>query len=102
MTDHSVFLLADFDEARRARRRAALAGEDLCVHEAQRGSEALELAALHKPDAVLIQLDLADPDGLDVFHRLKVDAQFTSPVILSIPASTSDSRKAIALAQNAD
>jgi light-regulated signal transduction histidine kinase (bacteriophytochrome) len=101
MSDLSVFVLADCDEQRRRERRDILAGEELCIHEAAFGREALELAALHRPDAILLDLDLADPDGLEVYSRLKADANFTSPVILSIPRSAPD-RKAVALAQGAE
>ena len=39
---------------------------------------------------------------MELYNRLKADARFTSPVILSIPTSAPDARKAIALAQSAD
>ena len=42
-----------------------------------------------------------NPDGLEVYNRLKADTKFTSPVILSIPPSATD-RKAVALAQGAE
>ncbi len=106
MTRLPVLLLADPDEPRRSARRATLEGEDLAIQEASRGSEVLELAARAAsnaiPDAILIELELADPDGLEVYRRLKADPGFTAPVILSVAAATPEARKAAALAEGAD
>lgn len=107
-----VFLLADSDEARRRARCAALAGEDVAIKEASTGRKALELAGAGQdanlaPDAVLLELDLADQDGgpedgLDIYRRLKANAVFTAPVILSIPASAPEAQRAAALAEGAE
>ncbi len=102
MTGLSVLILADPDAARLAVRRDALAGEDVTVYQAESGREALDLAAALKPDAVLLSLKLADPDCIEVYHRLKTDSAFTAPVILSVPACASEDRKAAAFAENAD
>ena len=47
------------------------------------GAEALELAARHRPDAVLLDLMMPDMDGLTTFRHLRADpATRDIPVIL--------------------
>ncbi len=107
MSEHSVLILADGDAARRSLRRAALADpaqreDDMLILEATSGTEALELTARHQPDAVMVDLDLPDLDGIEVHSRLKADAKFTSPVIVSIPAGASAARRAAGFLCGAD
>lgn len=108
MSEHSVLVLADGNAARRSERHAALTAsglsdDDLLIYEAARGTEALEFVALHNPDAVLLDIELPDdPDGIDVYARLKADVAFTAPVILAIPRSAPEARKAAAFACGAD
>lgn len=102
MTSLPVLLLADPNEARRRSRRSALESEELVVQEASTGTEALESIKQKAPDAILIELGLADPDGLDVLRRLKADSAFTSPIIVSIPAPAPEERKTAALAESAE
>jgi DNA-binding response OmpR family regulator len=52
---------------------ALLAGEGFAVVEAKNGEEGLEMARLHTPDAVLLDLALPTKSGLDVLHELKGD-----------------------------
>src|SRR3990167_5651178 len=45
------------------------------------GQEAVELAALHDYDAILLSLDLADMDGVQVLRALRV-RKIAAPVIM--------------------
>ena len=69
---------------RRAYRDAGLA-----VHTAESAEEGLNLAARHKPDVVVLDVQLPDLNGLEVFRRLHaLDAH--TPVIFITGKSTTD------------
>lgn len=58
------------------KRTVAAALADVCaaqVWEARTGEEGLSLAALHRPDLILLDLDLPDMDGLRVCEVLRAD-----------------------------
>ena len=59
------------------------------VHTAGSGSEALEIAAKHPPDLVILDLGLPDLDGVDVIHGLRgwTDAPI---IVLSGRADSTD------------
>jgi CheY-like chemotaxis protein len=60
-----------------------LQGEGYDVVATDRGGTALELARQQRPDAVTLDLALADTDGREVLRRLKHDAETSSiPVII--------------------
>jgi len=48
-----------------------LRARDYVVHAAGTGAQALELAARHRPDAVLLDLGLPDMDGVEVVEGLR-------------------------------
>jgi two-component system cell cycle response regulator DivK len=62
------------------------------------------LAALHRdrPDLVLIDIQLADGDGLDVARRIRADAAMRSVVIIAITAYAMRGDEARALANGCD
>jgi two-component system KDP operon response regulator KdpE len=64
------------------------------VHTAGSGSEALELAARHPPDLVILDLGLPDLDGVDVIHGLRgwTDAPI---IVLSGRADSTDKVEAL-------
>ena len=63
------------------------------VLHAQTGSEALEIAAAHQPDAVLLDINLPDMNGFDVCEKLKNDPQ-TQPVPIIFHSATHDTQSA--------
>ncbi len=64
------------------------------VHTAGSGSEALELAAKHPPDLIILDLGLPDLDGVDVIHGLRgwTDAPI---IVLSGRADSTDKVEAL-------
>ena len=62
---------------------ALLAGEGFAVVEAKNGEEGLQLARMHAPHAVLLDLALPTKSGLEVLRELKSDvATDNIPVII--------------------
>lgn len=64
------------------------------VHVATTGREALELAARHHPDAVVLDLGLPDIDGVQVIHGLR---GWTSVPIIVLSARAAEAQKVAAL-----
>src|SRR5690606_18749519 len=59
------------------------------------GFEALELARRHGPDVVLMDLRMADLDGLEATRRLRADAVTSHIPVIAVTASAfGDSRRA--------
>jgi CheY-like chemotaxis protein len=76
-------LLADDNKAIQAvvKRVAEKQGHELI--QAFSGSAALELAAQHRPDIIVLDLEFPDEDGRDVLSQLKRDQRTTSiPVVV--------------------
>ena len=75
------------------KRTVAAALADVCaaqVWEARTGQEGLGLAALHRPDLILLDLDLPDMDGLAVCEALRRDEQSVAIWILTGLAADQD------------
>jgi len=58
------------------------------IGEAANGASALELAAMHKPDLVLLDLSMPDGDGLSLLPRLC--ALFPRPLVVMLTAEPAD------------
>jgi two-component system KDP operon response regulator KdpE len=69
------------------------------VDEARSGEEALELAARHRPDAVVLDLGLPGIDGIEVVHGLR---GWTDIPILVLSAREDETSKVAALDAGAD
>jgi two-component system, cell cycle response regulator DivK len=54
--------------------------------EATTGAEAVELAAEHGPDLVLMDIQLPDLDGAEALSRLRADARTASIPVLALTA----------------
>ncbi len=76
-----------------------LRARDYEVHVAGTGAQALELAARHRPDVVLLDLGLPDMDGVDVVHGLR---GWTQVPILVLSARQDSGDKVRALDAGAD
>ena len=69
------------------------------VDEASTGEEALELAARHRPDAVVLDLGLPGIDGIEVVHGLR---GWTDVPVLVLSAREDETSKVAALDAGAD
>ncbi len=69
------------------------------VHTAGSGTEALELAARHPPDLVILDLGLPDLDGVDVIHGLR---GWTAAPIIVLSGRADSTDKVEALDAGAD
>jgi CheY-like chemotaxis protein/anti-sigma regulatory factor (Ser/Thr protein kinase) len=81
-TEPPTVLLVDDDEALAARLRAAWDARYRLVH-VTRGADALDIARIHRPDCVLLDVVLPDLSGYDVLRILR-DASATAaiPVVM--------------------
>ena len=60
---------------------------DLKLHVATTGVEGVELAILHRPDLVLLDMQLPDIDGYEVLRRLRVQAATASTRVVALSAN---------------
>jgi two-component system cell cycle response regulator DivK len=58
--------------------------------EAASGQRAVELALEHRPDLVLMDIQLPDIDGVEALNRLKADERFSSVPVLALTAQAMD------------
>jgi len=63
-----------------------LAADSMIVASAGNASEALAQVAAHRPDLILMDIQLPDMDGLKLTRRLKADPQTRNIVILALTA----------------
>jgi two-component system, cell cycle response regulator DivK len=54
--------------------------------EATTGEHAVELALAHRPDLVLMDIQLPDIDGVEALGRLRADDRFASAPVLALTA----------------
>ena len=79
-TDMATILVIDDETSILHAFRRAFADPEDTLQTASDGSEGLELVARCRPDVVVLDLNLPDMSGLDVFHRIRaIDARI--PVI---------------------
>ncbi|GAA4672490.1 response regulator transcription factor [Streptomyces youssoufiensis] len=76
-TDH--LLVVDDEPTVRELLRTALRYADFAVEAAATGQEALDLAAQHTPDLVLLDVMLPDMDGFEVIRRLRAQPRSPHP-----------------------
>lgn len=69
------------------------------VLEAENGSDAIQMAAIHHPDVIILDLGLPDMDGRDVTGRLR---EWTDVPIIVISIRESEQDKVAALDAGAD
>jgi two-component system KDP operon response regulator KdpE len=74
-------------------------GEHFAISEAERGNDALRLAAVDRPDLVILDLGLPDMDGTDVARRLR---EWTDVPIIIISTRDGEEDKIAALDAGAD
>jgi two-component system KDP operon response regulator KdpE len=88
--DHPVKILVIDDEIQIRRfLRITLEAQGFAFFEASTGRDGLVLAAMHRPDAVILDLGLPDDDGLNVLRRLREWAS-VPVIVLSVRGSEED------------
>jgi two-component system, OmpR family, KDP operon response regulator KdpE len=100
MTDlKPLVLLVEDEQQMRTFVRLALTSHGYRVLEVEKGSEALQQAAAHTPDLVLLDLGLPDMDGLEVTRRLR---EWSATPVIVISARGQERQKVEALDAGAD
>lgn len=99
MSDGLRVLIVDDELPVRRFLRHAIEGQGWRALEAEKGSEALSLAAQYVPDVILLDLGLPDQDGVDVCRALRT--WFRGPILV-ISARGEEGAKVRALDEGAD
>lgn len=99
MPDGACILVIDDEPQIRRFLRVSLEAHGFRIVEASGGQEGLRLAALEKPDLIVLDLGLPDMDGQSVIARLR-DWAATPIIVLSVRADEAD--KVAALDAGAD
>jgi two-component system KDP operon response regulator KdpE len=99
MADGACILVIDDEPQIRRFLRVSLEAHGFRIVEASGGQEGLRLAALEKPDLIVLDLGLPDMDGQSVIARLR-EWTATPVIVLSVRADETD--KVAALDAGAD
>jgi two-component system KDP operon response regulator KdpE len=99
MSQSPLILLIDDEPPIRRLVHAALTSEGYRVLEAERGEEALHLAAQQPPDLTILDLGLPDIDGQTVLQRLR---EWLKAPIIILSARDQENQKIHALDNGAD
>ncbi len=87
MATSAVILNVDDNEPNRYWRHRVLTEAGFTSYNAATGRETLDLAALHRPDLVLLDINLPDISGIEICRRLKATPSHASTLVLQISAS---------------
>ncbi len=99
ITDFPLRVLVVDDERPIRRFLSASLGDRFTVFEAENGKDALHVAAVDRPDLVILDLGLPDMDGTDVTRRLR---EWTDVPVIIISVRDRDEDKIAALDAGAD
>ena len=66
--------------------RDLLEASDIATLQTKDGSRALEMVREHRPDIILMDIQLPDVSGLDVTRQLKADAELRDIPIIAVTA----------------
>jgi PAS domain S-box-containing protein len=80
----ATILVVDDAESNRCARCRVLSHAQYRVIEASTGEEALLMVAGHRPDLIVLDVDLPDIDGLEVCRRLKADHHTSRIMVLQV------------------
>jgi two-component system KDP operon response regulator KdpE len=92
-------LIVDDEVQIRRLLRVALEGAGYDVHEAEGGQLSLQVAALTRPDVIVLDLGLPDMDGLTVLKRLR---EWSNAPVVVLTVRDSEEDKITALDAGAD
>jgi two-component system cell cycle response regulator DivK len=85
MTDERILVVEDNDKNMKLF-RDVLVAKGYRTLEATTGSEAVDMASEHRPDLVLMDIQLPDLDGVQVLHRLRANARTAAIPVLALTA----------------
>jgi two-component system cell cycle response regulator DivK len=85
MTAQKVLVVEDNEKSMKLF-RDVLTATGYCTLEAATGRDALELAAEHVPDLVLMDIQLPDLDGIEALIQLRADVRTASIPVLALTA----------------
>jgi two-component system, NarL family, invasion response regulator UvrY len=91
-----ILLIEDHPLIRAGCRRLLAQRKDFDLLEAERGQAGLELNKRHRPDIVLLDLDLPDGNGLDLMPLLLADNESARIIILSMYGDSGRVSRALA------
>lgn len=91
MNHRAKILIVDDDSAVLKTTRRTLESAGYETLGAQEGEEALRLALEHKPDLMLLDLNLPDIPGLEVCKQIKADLELQSVFVVILTATHTDS-----------
>jgi two-component system, OmpR family, KDP operon response regulator KdpE len=74
-------------------------GNRYAILEAENGADAIQAAAMHRPDVIILDLGLPDMDGIDVTRRLR---EWTDVPVIVISVRDGEPDKVAALDAGAD
>ena len=83
---HEEILVVEDNEKNMKLIRVVLESSGYRTLEASTGREAVDLASEHRPALVLMDIRLADMDGLEALKRLREDADTASIPVLALTA----------------
>ncbi len=87
-------LVVDDEKAIRRYLHAALNAQGYTVYEANSGNETLSMAAINRPDLIILDLGLPDMDGVEVTRQLREWTK-TPIIILSVREQETDKIEAL-------
>ena len=94
MSEGPHILVVDDEVQIRRFLRISLEANDYRVYEAENGATALAQAALHRPDVIILDMNLPDMVGVEVLRRLREWAS-TPVIMLSVRAADMDKVSAL-------
>ena len=94
MSEGPHILVVDDEVQIRRFLRISLEANDYRVYEAENGATALAQAALHRPDVIILDMNLPDMEGVEVLRRLREWAS-TPVIMLSVRAADMDKVSAL-------
>jgi signal transduction histidine kinase len=92
----AVIVNVEDNEPNRYARHRILSAAGFTIHDASTGQQALDLVALHRPDLILLDVNLPDINGIEVCRRLKSSPDGHTVTVLQISASSTTAPHATA------
>jgi two-component system cell cycle response regulator DivK len=83
----SVILIVEDNEKNMKLLRDVLQFKGYTTLEATTGAEGVRLAAAHKPDLVLMDIQLPDIDGIEALAQIRADTEMKNIPVLAVSAS---------------